>query len=1100
MVGFEILLARLSQAVVVPAVKRWLADRQHRNDARMPLSELINRRLSDRFSRRKFEREIEAMADAVAQRLAPLEQIGKMPEHERRAALDAVVDTFTRASESDEVLLAADTDADKLAAAVRAQARDASERAGLGDAGARLYDAVLDECCVIYVQVAVHLGPFVPRAAAEILSRTTRLGEQLEQVLDRIPPRSLDAPFGVRNDEQFRQRYLTQISTALDEVEIFGVDVRNYRPSTAVSMAYISLAVKADEETGRPPAGPGWRNREWRPGLLRTAGDPDAPAEDASVRVEQALSRTARTLVRGEAGSGKTTLLRWLAVTSARSAFTADLSGWNGYVPFLVVLRRYADSPLPGPDKLVAATAEIVAGQAPSGWAHRQLACGRALLLVDGVDELRANARRRVRDWLRQMLAVYPEIQVVVTSRPAAAAERWLSAEGFASTMLERMTPSDVRALICHWHRAVAAAGDLPCSVHDLPKYESALIGRLDANTHLHALATSPLLCAMLCALNLDRRTHLPRDRMSLYSAAVDLLLERRDTERDITSSNVAMSGRDSLQLMQYLAGKMSINNETETEQQLVVDRLAEKLAAMPQVDHEPISVFEHLLHRCGLIREPVPGRVDFVHRTFQEFLTALETADRADIGMLVEKAHRDSWRDIVVMAAGHANARVREELITRILDRADNEPSNRRTLRLLAAACLETVPALAPPLLDRIRRAIDALVPPRTIAEARSLASVGESLLPHLPRTVTTLSAAAAAGTIRAAALVNGSDALSILSRYGADPRSAVQQELARVWEYFDPDEYAVQVLAATPLDNGHIEVTNPVLLPAVRHLRHLTELTVTVNQPLDLAQLDGVPHLRTLLMWGGTPSRLDALHQHSELRIFRVMDHAVNADPADIAALTQLSALFFFRSLADLNFLRDLQQLERLGIGPVDTVHDFSPINDLPQLTFLSLVEAQLDDYKTLAILPQLTGLALINVAEPVHGFTGLIALTPKLDWLRLTNNQWIRTVSPLAELHDLSFLDLHRIPISDLTPLAGLRRLQRVYLTECDQVCDLTPLASLPNLLYLDLRGVAPGVDLSPLSGYRRLTVYLYQGQRVCGTQRLAARTRLKHLPRR
>jgi hypothetical protein len=54
------------------------------------------------------------------------------------------------------------------------------------------------------------------------------------------------------------------------------------------------------------------------------------------------------------------------------------------------------------------------------------------------------------------------------------------------------------------------------------------------------------------------------------------------------------------------------------------------------------------------------------VHRTFQEYLTAREAADRADIGMLVEKAHRESWRDVVVMAVGHANAnaRVREDLI----------------------------------------------------------------------------------------------------------------------------------------------------------------------------------------------------------------------------------------------------------------------------------------------------------------------------------------------------------------------------------------------------------------------------------------------------
>ena len=37
----------------------------------------------------------------------------------------------------------------------------------------------------------------------------------------------------------------------------------------------------------------------------------------------------------------------------------------------------------------------------PTGWAHRMLSQGRALLLVDGVDELPAARRPAVRQWLR---------------------------------------------------------------------------------------------------------------------------------------------------------------------------------------------------------------------------------------------------------------------------------------------------------------------------------------------------------------------------------------------------------------------------------------------------------------------------------------------------------------------------------------------------------------------------------------------------------------------------------------------------------------------------------------------------------------------------
>lgn len=1096
MTGLESVLVKAGQAVVVPAVKRWLADRQHREEARLPLSELLNRRVTDGFSRRKLEREIQALADAVAQRLAPLEQIGDMPEHERRAALDAVATAFSRVANSDLALFGADADAGRLAAAIRSGAADVPVAAGLGEAGWHLYERALDECCDLYVQTVIHLPTFVPRGIAQVLAGITGLGEQLAQALDRLPVRTLDAPAGTGEDELFRHRYLAQVSSALDVAELFGVDVRRYRPRTTLNVAYISLAVTSDESAERQ-AVTGSRDQRWLPGSLRrSSADSDVGDETNLVRIEQALGRSRRTLLRGEAGSGKTTVLRWLAVNAARGAFSAELATWNTHVPFLVVLRRYTNVPLPTPDQLVAATVDAIAGQAPPSWAHRQLASGQALLLVDGVDEVPAPARRGVRDWLQRITSAYPDIAVVVTSRPPAAAARWLSSEGFASTRLERMSPADMRTLITHWHRAIAQAGDLPCDVQDLPGYENELVGRLDASAHLHALATSPLLCAMLCALNLDRRRHLPLDRMSLYAAAVDLLLERRDVERDIP---IRISGRDKLQLLQYLAGKMSLNNEAETTREAVLARLADKLAAMSQVTAEPAELLEDLLQRSGLLRQPVPDRIDFVHRTFQEYLTAREAADRADIGMLVEKAHRESWRDVVVMAVGHANARVRDDLIGQILDRSEAEPARCRTLRLLAAACLETAPALAPALLNRIHHAVETLLPPRNLVEARSLAGAGEPLLHHLPSVTANLSPAAAAATVRTAALINGPGAMTKLAQYAADARTRVQRELVRAWEYFDPHEYATRVLADAALDDGKVEITQPQLLPAIRHLQHLRELTVEAREPLDLAELNEVPHLRNLQLWRGTPSRLTALQQHDDLRLLRVMNIAEVADPADTALLPHLAVLFVFHhpGISNLDFLHHLPRLERLGLGSVNPVNDFTALDHLPALDFLSLVGPQLDDYTPLHVLNRLTGLALIDAAEPTHGLAGVATLAPNLDWLRI-RCPWVHDLGNLVSLTDLRFLDVSLTPIADLTPLIDLPRLEDVVLNTCPNLSDLTPLAQLPNLKYLDLRGAPRDLDLSPLSEHRHLTIYLDPGQHVRGTDQLKPRTRLLHLP--
>ncbi len=71
-------------------------------------------------------------------------------------------------------------------------------------------------------------------------------------------------------------------------------------------------------------------------------------------------------------------------------------------------------------------------------------------------------------------------------------------------------------------------------------------------------------------------------------------------------------------------------------------------------VDHSPRDVCRYLLERSGLIREPTPDRVDFIHRTFQDYLAGRAAVRADDIGALIAHAHNDQWRNVIVMAAGH--------------------------------------------------------------------------------------------------------------------------------------------------------------------------------------------------------------------------------------------------------------------------------------------------------------------------------------------------------------------------------------------------------------------------------------------------------------
>ncbi len=1046
--------------------------------------------------RRRFERQVADIADQVAERLLRLcgHEYGGLRANDKEAALAAVVQALAGADLSDEALFAADVDAAQVAARVRAGLPRGGLAGDLGEAGARLYDVVLDECCDCLVRIVRQLPQFGPRAAAVTLARLSGVADQVALVLERLPERTLEAPQGTATDEAFRRRYLEHVSVTLDSLELFGVRVERYRPRTTLSVAYISLSVSADPGPGggrRAAAGQAVPHLDAWPAADR---EPRA----ATLRVETALGRAARTLIRGEAGSGKSTLLRWLAICAARGTFTGDLAEWNGCVPFLVKLRSHGGGPLPPPERFLAGVADPVAGLMPASWVHRQLASGRALLLVDGVDELPSGQRRAVRTWLGGLLAAYPGTGAVVTSRPAAAAADWLAAEGFSTAFLERMTPADVRELVAHWHAAIRDAGDLPCAVEDLPGFEAALMARLEAAPHLRALAGSPLLAAMLCALNLDREKQLPRDRMGLYAAALDLLLERRDVERNIQSDDgVALERAQKVQVLQDLAWRLSITGRTELPKDAVIRWTGDKLATMPGTAPDGAAAVEYLLQRSGVLREPAAGRIDFVHRTVQEYLTARQFTEDGDLEPLISAAHRDQWRETIIMAAGHANAPQRAELLGGLLRRIRAEPRQARQISLLVAGCLETLPAIPAGLRADVDARVDALIPPRDLGSARSLACAGQPVLDRLPRAPEGLSAAQARAVIRAAWLINGPEALDLISGYGADARPEVQDELITAWEYFDPDAYARRVLAGTPLYRGVLSVSHARLLPAVRHVTQARSLYCLVSDLPDLSWLRGCRQPLTALSLfaprSGDFSPLDACAATlRELEVFS--DEPVSERLAPLLRLRNLTRLTLAApGIRGIGFLRDLPELDCLSLTDLSRVTDFAPLQAQRRLTALTLQSAgALTTAADLPPLDRVTDLGLGNAGLPASELPEIVARAPRLTGLRANHSAladdlapllklrlrqlsiWgcdgIADFAPLSGMSELEYLDLERTGISDLAPVAGLPELEDLWLANCPGVSDLAPLATLPRLRRVRIGGIAPGTDLAPLAASR------------------------------
>ncbi|MEU6784891.1 NACHT domain-containing protein [Nonomuraea angiospora] len=1081
MAVLEAALGSVGKVVAQRSVGVWLANRTAQQERDADLKELIRSSFRDHVTRRKFENQIQGIALAMEERLRELvvHEYRGLTDEAKTAVLHEVIHSMSNADLSDTALFASDGDPVKLAETVLAGLRPPQ----MGDAEDKLHAVLLAECIECTVRMIQQLPQFLPRAATETIGRLSGLSDQMERLLARTPARTLDAPEGVQDDVSFERRYLNFVSHTLDEVELLGVRVESYRPRTSLSVSYISLTVSADDTSKH--------SAHARMPLNSLTGRFNP--EPATLRVESALGRAPLTFVRGEAGSGKSTLLRWLAVTSARSTFSGELSSWNGRVPLLVKLRSHADGQLPPPALLLADVAPELAGRMPRGWVERVLESGRGLLLVDGIDELQAKHRRAVRQWLARLLAAYPSMRMVVTSRPAAADARWLADEGFTAVLLEPMTPIDLRELIRQWHVAMRDCPSLPCDPEELETCERSLLTQLESRGHLRALASTPLLAAMLCALNLDRRRHLPPGRMGLYRAVLDMLLERRDAERGI-ADEVVLDQDQKVWILKDLAWRLVSMGRSELSKATALRRIEQRLTSMVRMPYSAQEVLDHLLRRSGVLREPVPDRIDFVHRTVQEYLAAGQLVEDEDVEVAIDKAHLDQWREVVVMAAGHAAGRLRRELLGGLIDRAEHDRRHARRVRLVVAACLETMQEIPPQLNDRFENCLAAVIPPRNEDEASVLAGAGEEALKRLPDDLSQLGENQAIMTVRTAWMINGPRAMAKLARYGSN--KAAQEELINGWQYFDAGDYAREVLATASLDA--LEVRDLRFLRELAHLPTLTHLSVESQSPVcDLRFVRELPNLMYLNIERLDVSTLDELAGLPELAEFWCYSEEYR--PIDISVLTQLPHLeeltLWGVQHNDLLFLDRLPPLTKIGLTLPKNNIDLTPLARQHALTRLYLDgEYSPFDPALFANMSRLQHLALMTASSISGGLAGLAENRPSLPSLLLIG------MCHLGSITALETLGLQSLQISGCEGLEDLDQLHRLqtlrHLTLVDvPLEDLTPLAVLPHLNDLSLSTLTRTIDLAPLSARPELRISVRDDHTVINEHLLHPTSRLR-----
>ncbi|MER5937084.1 NACHT domain-containing protein [Streptomyces sp. NPDC001928] len=786
-------------------------------------------------------------------------------------------------------------------------------------------------------------------------------------------------------DDLFEVRYAKDLAAQYRKTEIFGIEELGRTESRwDLDTAYLSL----EAETA--------------------ALDEHKEARYAAQRIDSLLKERPRALLRGQAGAGKTTLVWWLAAHAANGTLNNSLWKLNGLVPFVIPMREvYArGGRFPAVSELLSA-GRVISDDAPDGWVGRVLEAGRGLLLVDGLDEVPPEEREKARRWLSALLARYPDTRCLVTVRPDAVEKDWLRAEGFTELTLLPMSDEDIRSFVAAWHEAARLESEYVYDVRRcgdekelLSSLEQDLAHQLEQNTALRDLARTPLLCAVICALHRRRRGLLPTTRWSLYRAALAMLLGGRDAARGVfRPDDISLDADEQHALLQRLAIWLVRTEQQQMTHAQATQQLDLATRDMPQIRAQttPDRALRYLIDRSGLLQERTDEAVQFIHRTFQDFLAAKEFHESGYVLELLNHAGEETWRDVIVLAVGHATRTDAQVLIERLVMFGDvvEGRDEKWYLHVLAAQCAVSLLSLDAVLMEVVKGRVRALMPPVSPSEARDVASLGAWVVELLPGPGG--DGGSAMHTIGALAGIRAAEARRKLKLFALSPLPGAKFEIALGWVQQPAEQYAREVLADSGIDR--LFVLNSSQLAQLPYLDSIRDLTLMGSYSAE--ELDACLPTRDVetirLTRNKALTRLDFLRERKQLRELRVTDcTALGSENDEWSGL-----LDGWTNLESLSFSGDVESTRRI----------LRAVALAPRLASLELAMDSLDLLTELAPLPAVRSLRLTRLRGHSH-MTQVCLVFPSVEVLTLELAE--DAVAPL-----------------DLTDLRNLPGLRQVYI---------------------------------------------------------------------
>ncbi|MEB3233355.1 MAG: GUN4 domain-containing protein [Leptolyngbyaceae bacterium] len=389
------------------------------------------------------------------------------------------------------------------------------------------------------------------------------------------------------------------------------------------------------------------------------------------------VSAYRRMVIQALGGYGKTTLLKHLVYVYAHQPQEV----WHQYpdlpklVPVLLYLRKWRETiaaeDAPDLPTLIQShhLPDLPGGkevELPSVWVKTLLKNGGILVMLDGFDEVTKELRPAVSRWINQQMRDYPKAMFVLTTRPAGYGD--YTGEKFDTGIFIRpFNDEQQRDFVERWYwlqeRYDRGNRDTPKGRQDAQRKADELLKQIQQSDDLEKMTDNPLNLNMIAQLHRYYGDKLPQYRAELYSRMCELQLDKRPRAKrkelviPYPANQRVLQGMALAMQQQGNTLQLAFEDVVALAQRHVSTLSKDDLEEIGTISSSLVKIFvQQVIDVSELMVQREADDYQFAHRTFQEYLAAVEIRRTKQEQLLVDKAEDENWRDTTLLYAAQRN------------------------------------------------------------------------------------------------------------------------------------------------------------------------------------------------------------------------------------------------------------------------------------------------------------------------------------------------------------------------------------------------------------------------------------------------------------